>query len=125
MSKLKNFLNEQKTDNLALKISQWFIDNPFPKDKQVHEFAISLGIDEHEFEEHIYSIISEFFTGGRSKGKGEYDTEQMKMGKEIELEHTSNKLIAEKIAKDHLSEYPTYYSALIKMEKELEGEETE
>ena len=109
-------------DGDTLKITQWFMDNPFPKDYDVHKFAEKEGIDTHKFEGMIYGIISELMTGGRSKGKGEYDAEQMKIGTKIEYEHTTNKLIAEKIAKDHLAEYPTYYSALIEMEKKLEKE---
>ena len=50
--------------------------------------------------------------------KGEYDPEQLKMGIEVEKEHTNDPKIAEKIAKDHLDEIPDYYTRLLKMEKE-------
>lgn len=36
------------------------------------------------------------------------------MGTETELEHTSDRKKAEKIAKDHLDENPKYYSILKK-----------
>jgi len=49
-----------------------------------------------------------------------YDLKQLKMGTKIEMEHTDDKLLAEKIAKDHLDEIPDYYTRLIKMEKEAE-----
>jgi len=45
---------------------------------------------------------------------------ELKLGKKIEMEHTKNPYIAEKIAKDHLKEFDCYYSkGLIPMEKKL------
>jgi uncharacterized alkaline shock family protein YloU len=49
------------------------------------------------------------------------DPEQLKMGIEVEKEHTSDSTIALKITLDHLSEIPDYYSRLSKMEKEAKG----
>lgn len=46
----------------------------------------------------------------------EFDAEQLKMGIEIEKEHTQSPLIAKLIAKDHLKEDPKYYTKLRKME---------
>lgn len=45
---------------------------------------------------------------GKKKGK------QLKMGIKEEKEHTSNPLIAEKIASDHLKETKDYYTRLKK-----------
>ena len=45
---------------------------------------------------------------------GEVDPEELKMGIEVEYEHTKDKKIAEKIALDHLAENPHYYSLLKK-----------
>lgn len=42
---------------------------------------------------------------------------QLKMGVDVETEHTNNKKKAEKIALDHLEEIPDYYTKLKKMEK--------
>jgi hypothetical protein len=47
----------------------------------------------------------------------DFDPEQLKMGVEAELEHTSNREMAEEIAKDHLKEDPKYYTKLKKMEE--------
>jgi hypothetical protein len=41
-----------------------------------------------------------------------YDPKQLKMGIKVEQEHTTNKKIAEIIAKHHLSEDPKYYTKL-------------
>jgi hypothetical protein len=68
-------------------------------------------------------LLGSFFGSGRSKDfTGKYDPEQLKLGIEIEMEHTNDKDIAERIAKDHLAEFTDYYSRLITMEKEAEGE---
>jgi len=39
-------------------------------------------------------------------------------GVKIEMEHTKNRRIAEEIARDHLFEFPDYYTRLIRMEKQ-------
>lgn len=58
---LKDMGISEKEDIQALhsKIKQFFIDNPNPTDKKVHEFAEKMGIDSHKFEEHIYKILSD------------------------------------------------------------------
>jgi hypothetical protein len=42
------------------------------------------------------------------------DPEQLKLGIEIEQEHTTDLAKAEKIARDHLAEDPEYYTKLKK-----------
>lgn len=44
----------------------------------------------------------------------EVDPEELRMGIEVEHEHTNDPKIAEKIALDHLAENPRYYSQLKK-----------
>jgi hypothetical protein len=44
----------------------------------------------------------------------EIDAEQLKIGIEVELEHTDDEKVAEKIARDHLAEDPHYYTKLKK-----------
>lgn len=63
--------------------------------------------------------MSAFWAQGRAKDfKGEYDAEQIKMGIDVEMEHTNDGRMAERIAKDHLAELPDYYTRLKKMEEE-------
>jgi len=45
---------------------------------------------------------------------------QLKKGIKAELEHTSDKKIAEEIALDHLNEVPDYYDKLKEVEEEEE-----
>lgn len=45
---------------------------------------------------------------------------ELRIGTKIEMEHTNKKMCAKVIAKDHLSEYPNYYTkGLLPMEKKL------
>ena len=114
-------LNEQenKMGNIHKKIISWFMNNPYPNDKQVHSFAEEIGIAPDEFEGHIYMILSSILSEGKCKNyKGDFDKTQVKKGIDVELEHTTDKTVAEKIAKDHLCEIPDYYDRLEKMEKE-------
>jgi hypothetical protein len=53
------------------------------------------------------------------------DPKELKMGIEIEMEHTDNKVKAKKIALDHLAELPDYYTRLKAMEKKGEKEKNE
>ena len=48
-----------------------------------------------------------------------FNKKQLQIGKKVELEHTNNPRIAERIAKQHLCEFPKYYTALLKMERKL------
>lgn len=112
-------VQDKANSDLHNEIIKWFIKNPYPKDDAVHAFAEKLGVNPHEFEGHIYMILSDILTEGRSKGfTGRYDPKQLKMGTKVEYEHTNITLISEKIAKDHLAEIPDYYTRLDKMEKE-------
>jgi len=110
---------------LKVKLFDFFSKNPSPPDEKVHDFAESLGIKPDELESHIYKIIGSFLGAGKSKDfKGTYDQKELEMGIKVEMEHTSDPMLAERIAKDHLSEIPGtgkndgYYSKLKKMENE-------
>jgi len=51
-----------------------------------------------------------------------FNNKELKIGSKLELEHTTSKRVATKIAKQHLCEHPNYYSkGLIPMEKLLKG----
>lgn len=51
---------------------------------------------------------------GLSKGKSasDFDPEELALGTETELEHTSDRKVASRIAMDHLTEDPHYYTKL-------------
>jgi hypothetical protein len=58
------------------------------------------------------------FEAGKSYEKGSFkpDPEELKMGIEVEKEHSNDMKIRTKIAKDHLAEFDKYYSWLKFME---------
>jgi hypothetical protein len=74
------------------------------------------GIDIKEFKEKL--------KGGRADGKAvtQYDLNQILLGIKVELEHTTDKMLALEIVTDHLEEIPEYYMHLEKMEKEAEAQ---
>jgi len=75
--------------------------------------------------------MKEYIKGGKSEGMDcaaiakkhgvslETIEAQEKMGIKVEHEHTPDDGIAAEIARDHLAEFPTYYTGLAKMEEEL------
>ncbi len=114
---------EDKDDNEAL--YQFLLDNPSPSDEEFHKFAEEQSKDKHKAEEEVYKLASKFvrfIKGGEwnKEGPVPYDENELKMGIEVEYEHTPDKDVARKIALDHLTELKDYYTRLAKME---EGEQ--
>jgi len=109
------------------KIIEFLKENPNPSDDELHDWAESEGLDVHEVETAIYALATKFvnlLTGGKSGGErpeGATD-EQIQKGVKVELEHTSDRDVAEKIVYDHMVESLDYYDALAEMEKGLEKE---
>lgn len=112
---------------LRCAVTKFFAENPNPDDMDFHALADKLKISPHELEEVAYELLT-----GLLKGVGKhkevpvttYDPEQIKMGLEVEKEHTDSPAIALQIAKDHLSEpgLGDYYTRLKKMEIEAKRE---
>jgi hypothetical protein len=63
----------------------------------------------------------EYLIGGRADGIPiiRFKKKQLQLGVRTEMEHTNNPRIAVEIAKDHLKEYPNYYTYLLRMEARL------
>lgn len=105
---------EISTDkSLRAEIIKFFKSNPQPTDDQMHGLADRLKLDPSELETLVYSILSDIISGGLSGGKDTVvDPKELEMGIQVEAEHTSDTAIAEKIARDHLTEDPKYYNKL-------------
>jgi hypothetical protein len=123
----KKFLTEQEQQNAQEKeeklmgaIMDFFTSHEKPSDKDVHDLAEKLGIDEHDFEAKIYELLSSFLNAGKYKQNPPEDVneEELKRGIEVEMEHTNSPALSRRIALDHLAEIPDYYTRLDKMEKE-------
>ena len=114
--------------NIEQKIIAFFSENENPSDKDIHSWSEKQGISHDVVEEHIYKMLTKyvkFLTGGLSVKKGlsskSTDASELKMGIEVEKEHTTDIATAERIALDHLAEIPDYYTRLKKMEDEALG----
>jgi hypothetical protein len=68
--------------------------------------------------------ISELIPGGKSSGMppSKFNPASVAKGQKVEIEHTTDPRIAREISRDHISEFPRYYTALDEMEKKLKGE---
>jgi hypothetical protein len=124
---VKPTLNEEKfnghmvADKKTLALIKLFQGKEKIKDhKDIHSLAEKLGIKEpSELEEVVYAMLQSFWSKGRAMEKGmnfKLNDEEVKMGVEVEMEHTDNELIAYRIALDHLAECSDYYTRLAKME---------
>lgn len=93
-----------------------------------HRITNAILKDEKEVMAYVYDYKAQNLEfGGLSKGKSVEDianmhnvsvseiNSQLKKGIKVESEHTSDKKLAEKIAKDHLVENPNYYTILDKV----------
>lgn len=105
-----------KDPNIQKKIADFFLSKKGAIDDEtdVHTFASELGIEKSELEEEIYAMLKAFISGGNFNKKGidpsTFDPEEVKMGIEVEKEHSDNMYIRLRITYDHLSDNPKYYS---------------
>jgi len=122
------------TDKGRQKVIDLLVDakgKPLPDDK-VHALADELGMSAHTLESEIYAFASlwainenaKVNPGGRAEAKGvtrsDFPKATIDQGIKVELEHTKDRELAEKIVLDHLAENKGYYDALAVMEKGLE-----
>lgn len=109
-------------EEIKMKIMGLLSSTPSPSDGVIHKMADDLGINVHMFESIIYEILGSFVGYGMAKKKGfkeeDADVKELKMGIKVEAEHTNWSPIAKRIALDHLSEIPDYYTRLAKMESD-------
>lgn len=72
--------------------------------------------------EEFEKLSNEYFHGGKADNKSDdnYDSEELRKGMNVEMEHTNDRKKAKEIARDHLEEHGKYYTHLDKMEKRLE-----
>jgi hypothetical protein len=120
--KLKALMEEEtKEKKVDEKLWDFLATHNAPKDSVIHNLADELGMEADDLEDAIYKVLTSFTTQGKSKGKkNPVDEKELAMGIKVEAEHSTNKRIAEKIARDHLAEFPkAYYTELAKMEKIL------
>lgn len=108
--------NEDR-DKIFSTIVNMFHKTPKPEDEIIHKLADELKMKPNELEDYIYELLGSILASGKSYEKKftreDADPKQLEIGILVEYEHGSNKIIAEKIALDHLSEDKIYYTHLI------------
>lgn len=69
----------------------------------------------------LFKLAEDLIPGGKAQGKPDSDfpSKQIRMGIKVEKEHTPDAAKAKEISKDHLEEFPNYYTALKQMEDKL------
>jgi hypothetical protein len=111
-------------NKLQAMIINFFTKYDKPTDNMIHAFAKKIDVDKEKLENEIYELLSAFLYNGeynnqtRSGKRIKLDKGQLQKGIDVEYEHTNNKLIAQRIAIDHLAELVDYYNRLEKMENE-------
>jgi len=117
--KFIKYLNESK--DVSTELLDFLQKNIDPSDNEIHSLAEKLNVEPDDLEAMIYSLSTDFWANGRYNEKGKnikFDEKELAAGIKVEMQHTSNKIMAERIAKDHLTEINDYYTRLIKMEKD-------
>jgi len=121
----RELVAEEVVDDMMGKVADFLHENPKPSDDDFHEWAEKAGVDKHEAEAAAYRLATlfvEFWKDGLANKEGfkeeDADPEELKMGIEIEYEHTPNPKVSKRIALDHLAEISDYYTRLKKMEEE-------
>lgn len=123
LAEVMDLPNVLKESTLQEDLIDFLSDNPNPPDDEVHEWAERNGYEVDDIEEEIYKFATlyiDFLTGGKFNesdlGEEDVDPEELRMGIEVEMEHTLDRNTAKRIALDHLLEIPDYYTRLKKME---------
>ena len=117
-----------KLSDKAMKVAEFLLKHPSPKDESFHKWAEDQGYKVDETEAAAYELASLFATfvlKGRANEKKlkaeDVDKDELKMGIAVEHEHTNSDEVAERISLDHLAEIPDYYTRLKKMEDEAKS----
>ena len=123
MSSLSRFVGVNDKLQLQRAIIDMFKLFPVVTDDMIKKLAANLNMPEDVLENEIYAIMSSFWNRGlfHDNPNVPIDPQQLQMGIKVEMEHTDNIFVAERISLDHLVELPNYYSHLSSMEQEYEG----
>lgn len=115
-TKVKEHTRGYRTDISKAKkdISKWRDTSPIKKMRIEEESKISVNPEGFK----TFDMISGGLADNMSDNN--FDSEQLAIGIQIELEHTDDIDLAKEIAKDHLIEHKNYYKELVKMEKKLD-----
>ena len=87
--------------------------------------AVDRGWAEVIPDEEALALLDTFWNAGRSREENateeNVDPDQLRRGIKVEMEHTTDREVATKIALDHLAEYSDYYTGLAFAEALMEA----
>jgi len=85
--------------------------------EELQTFAVNNKVDAAELFGEIIRIGESFWGHGKANSEGftlrDADKEELLIGSQIEMEHTTDNEVARRIALDHLSENPKYYTEML------------
>jgi hypothetical protein len=122
----KQYDKKKKKYSKKIKLKEDDDENPVPPEETSTE---GNGDDTSQLAQEKEKA-GDMIQGGKADNDSplDFDLDQLKMGVDVEMEHTDNPLMAFEIAMDHLAEFPDYYTRLKGMEdkaKEEHGENDE
>ena len=119
--KFTNYIKEsssknlkEKEDMLKTKLIKRFNNEKHVSLEELNKIAKDNDKTPEEIYEMVFKILNEFLYRRYEKFTG--DKKELMSGIKDEFEHSSEPLIAEIIAKDHLKQVPNYYTLLKKIE---------
>ena len=105
---------------IANDVMELLMTTTIPDKETCEEWAMQHGYKPHEVKQIIYCLagyLARFLKGGKSNlVTKDINPDELSMGIKVELEHTPDAAVAEKIARDHLMEMDDYYTRLKRME---------
>jgi len=125
------------TEEERAKIQAFIRENADLSDDAFHSFVEDMGLNPHFAEPVAYEMahnlskkaafklaLQDLIPGGKADDKpvSDFSPKQMAMGQKVEMEHTDDPTKAREISRDHLEEFPDYYTRLKKMEDEAKKE---
>jgi hypothetical protein len=120
----KKYIEEQVED---LPIEEFENDNQDFREELLKEFGDNKEVKKSDSTEKIKGGMSDNKSLKEIAQKHDVDIDdilkQLELGIKVEMEHTDDPKVAIEIAKDHLCEFPTYYTELDKMEQSLKDKE--
>lgn len=123
----KELVGTEDMDEMQKKVVEFFKENPDadPENGDIYNWSDFGKVAPQAVDVAVYELMAmfvEFLANGRANKEGvtedDVDSEELRMGIEVEYEHTTDEETAKRIALDHLAELPDYYTRLKKMEDE-------
>lgn len=120
-------MQKNKERNEELPIEEFENDTQDFREEFLKKFGDKREVKKSEPTEKIEGGISDKKSLKEIAQKHDVDIDdilkQLEIGIKVEMEHTDDPKVAIEIAKDHICEFPTYYTELDKMEQSLKDKE--